>query len=384
MAIRHKSYKFRLYPTEEQMMMFEKTFGCSRFIWNQMLADKITYYKETGQTLKNTPAQYKKDYPWLKEVDSLALANVQMSLQKAYQLFFRNKNHFGFPNFKAKKKMAHQSYQTNNKLGTRTIRLSENNRKIKLPKVGWVKVKAHRKMTGLIKSATISKTSTSKYFVSILCEIKIEVEENIKTFPKTNSNIGIDLGLEHFAILSTGEKIENPRFLISASKKLRREQKILSRRGLLAKQRGKSLNDCMNYQKQRLKVARLHEKISNQRRDFLSKLSINLIKNHDKICMEDLASKNLMRNHHIARAIGDASWSEFCRMLEYKAEWYGKQIIKINRWFPSSQLCSNCKTNSGKKPLHVREWTCKQCGSHHDRDLNASINILHEGLKLLA
>ena len=379
---KHKSYKFRLYPNQKQMLMFEKTFGCSRFIWNQMLADKIAYYKETGQTLKNTPAQYKKEFPWLKEVDSLALANVQLNLQKAYQSFFKNKNHFGFPNFKSKNKMTHQSYRTNNKQGVGTIRLSDNNNQIKLPKIGWIKVKAHRKLKGVIKSATISKTSTGKYFVSILCEIKIEVEENIKTFPKTNSNIGIDLGLEHFAILSTGEKIENPRFLISASKKLRREQKILSRRGLLAKQRGKSLNDCMNYQKQRLKVARLHEKISNQRRDFLSKLSINLIKNHDKICMEDLASKNLMRNHHIARAIGDASWSEFCRMLEYKAEWYGKQIIKINRWFPSSQLCSNCKTNSGKKPLHIREWTCDSCGTRHDRDLNSSVNILHEGLRL--
>ena len=383
MAIRHKSYKFRLYPTEEQMMMFEKTFGCSRFIWNQMLADKITYYKETGQTLKNTPAQYKKEYPWLKEVDSLALANVQMNLQKAYQLFFKNKNHFGFPNFKAKKKMAHQSYQTNNKLGTRTIRLSENNRKIKLPKVGWVKVKAHRKMTGLIKSATISKTSTGKYFVSILCEIEIE-ENNIKTKTILNSSIGIDLGLGHFAILSTGEKIENPRFLVSASKKLRREQKILSRRGLLAKQRGKSLDDCMNYQKQRLKVAKLHEKISNQRKDFLHKLSTHLIKNHDKICMEDLVSKNLMRNHHIARAIGDASWYEFVRQLHYKADWYGKKIVTISRWYPSSQICSNCKINSGKKPLHIREWTCESCGTHHDRDFNASMNILHEGLKLLA
>ena len=379
---KHKSYKFRLYPNQKQIVLFEKTFGCSRFIWNQMLADKIAYYKETGQTLKNTPAQYKKEFPWLKEVDSLALANVQLNLQKAYQSFFKNKNHFGFPNFKSKNKMTHQSYRTNNKQGVGTIRLSDNNNQIKLPKIGWIKVKAHRKLKGVIKSATISKTSTGKYFVSILCEIKIEVEENIKTFPKTNSDIGIDLGLEHFAILSTGEKIENPRFLISASKKLRREQKILSRRGLLAKQRGKSLNDCMNYQKQRLKVARLHEKISNQRRDFLSKLSINLIKNHDKICMEDLASKNLMRNHHIARAIGDASWSEFCRMLEYKAEWYGKQIIKINRWFPSSQLCSNCKTNSGKKPLHIREWTCDSCGTRHDRDLNASVNILHEGLRL--
>ena len=381
---KHKSYKFRLYPNQKQMLMFEKTFGCSRFIWNQMLADKIAYYKETGQTLKNTPAQYKKEFPWLKEVDSLALANVQLNLQKAYQSFFKNKNHFGFPNFKSKNKMTHQSYRTNNKQGVGTIRLSDNNNQIKLPKIGWIKVKAHRKLKGVIKSATISKTSTGKYFVSILCEIKIEVEENIKTFPKTNSNIGIDLGLDYFAILSSGEKIENPRFLISASKKLAKEQKVLSSRALVAKQLGRSLNDCSNYQKQRLKVARLHEKISNQRRDFLHQLSTHLIKNHDRICMEDLASKNLMRNHHLARAIGDVSWFEFRRMLEYKSEWYGKQIIKISRWFPSSQICSNCKMNSGKKPLHVREWTCKNCETHHDRDLNASLNILHEGLKLLA
>ena len=217
-----------------------------------------------------------------------------------------------------------------------------------------------------------------KYYISILCEIEIQ------PYPKTNSNVGIDLGLSHFAILSTGEKIENPRFLISASKKLRREQKILSRRGLLAKQRGKRLNDCSNYQKQRLKVARLHEKILNQRRDFLHQLSINLIKNHDRICMEDLASKNLMKNHSLARAIGDASWSEFVRMLEYKAEWYGKQIISISRWYPSSQICSNCKMNSGKKLLHVREWTCESCKTHHDRDFNASVNILNEGLRMLA
>ena len=373
--IRHKSYKFRLYPTEEQKVIFAKTFGCSRAIWNMMLADKIQYYKETGKSLNNTPAQYKREFPWLKEVDSLALCNVQLNLQKAYKGFFQS--NFGFPKFKSKRH--HQSYQTNNQTGTIAIESG----KVKLPKIGWVRLKQHREMTGLIKSATISMTATGKYYISILCEIEVKIEENNKT-KIANSSIGIDLGLEHFAILSSGKKIENPRFLVHSSKKLRREQKILSRRGLLAKQRGKSLDDCMNYQKQRLKVARLHEKISNQRRDFLSKLSINLIKNHDKICMEDLASKNLMRNHHIARAIGDASWSEFVRMLEYKAEWYGKQIIKINRWFPSSQLCSNCKTNSGKKPLHLREWTCENCNYHHDRDLNASLNILHEGLKILA
>ena len=367
---RHKSYKFRLYPNKKQMMMFEKTFGCSRFIWNQMLADKIQHYKETGQTLKNTPAQYKRDYPWLKEVDSLALCNVQLNLQKAYKSFFQS--NFGFPKFKSKRH--HQSYQTYNQKGTIAIE----NGKVKLPKIGWVKVKAHRKMTGLIKSATISMTKTGKYFISILCETEI------KPYHKTNSSIGIDLGLEHFAILSTGEKIENPRFLVRSSKKLAREQKILSRRVLVAKQSGKKLSESMNYQKQRLKVAKLHEKISNQRRDFLHKLSTHLIKNHDRICMEDLASKNLMRNHHLARAIGDASWSEFVRMLEYKADWYEKQVSKISRWFPSSQICSSCGFKSSKKALHIREWACEKCGAHHDRDLNASINILNEGLKILA
>ena len=368
LTIKQKSYKFRLLPNLEQRILFEKTFGCSRFIWNQMLADKIAHYRETGETLRNTPAQYKDEFPWLREVDSLALANVYLNLNFAYKSFFQSK--FGFPNFKSKKTA--QSYKTNNQKGT--IALLDG--KVKLPKIGWVKVKAHRQVKGLIKSATISKTATGKYFISILCE------EEILPLPKTDSNLGIDLGLENFAILSTGEKISNPKFLVSLSKKLAKEQKILSRKGLLAKKKGMKLSKSSNYQKQKLKVARLHEKIVHQRKDFLHKLSTHLIKNHDVICVEDLASKNLMKNHHLARAIEDVSWYEFVRQLRYKADWYGKKVVTISRWFPSSQLCSSCGLDSGKKPLSVREWTCESCGTHHDRDINASLNILKEGLSL--
>ena len=369
MTVRQKSYKFRLYPNGEQKQLFAKTFGCSRAIWNMMLADKIKHYEDTKETLYNTPAQYKKEFPWLREVDSLALCNVQLNLQVAYKNFFRSG--FGFPKFK--KKSHSQSYKTNNQNGSIVI---ENGR-IKLPKVGWVRVKAHRQTRGIIKSATISMTPTGKYHVSILCETEIT------PLPKTNSSVGIDLGISDFAILSTGEKIGNKRFLNKLSHKLSKEQKILSRRASVAKKDRRKLSDSKNYQKQRIKVAKIHEKIANMRRDFLNKLSTTLIKNHDVICIEDLSSKNLMKNHKLAKAIGDVSWYEFVRMLEYKSSWYEKKVSKISRWYPSSQICSDCGFSSGKKPLSIREWTCTNCGSHHDRDINASINILNEGLRLL-
>ena len=219
-------------------------------------------------------------------------------------------------------------------------------------------------------------TETGNYYVSILCE------SEVLPLPKTGFNVGIDLGISDFAILSTGEKIGNERFLKQLSKKLAKEQKILSRRALIAKKSGKKLSESMNYQKQRIKVAKIYEKITNKRRDFLNKLSTEIIKNHDMICIEDLSSQNLMKNHKLAKAIGDVSWSKFVRMLEYKADWYDKQVSKISRWYPLSQICSDCGHTSGKKALAIREWTCDNCGSHHDRDINASINILNEGLRL--
>lgn len=376
---RLKAYKFRLYPTEEQEIFFAKSFGCVRKVYNLMLDDRKKAYEEVKNDSSKTmtfptPAKYKKDYPFLKEVDSLALANAQQHLDKAYKNFFRDKS-IGFPRFKSKKNPV-QSYTTNNQNGTVAL---IDNRFIKVPKLkSLIKIKLHRQPKGIIKSATISRHSSGKYYVSLLCK------EEVNELPKMKSAIGIDLGITDFAILSDGQKIDNNKFTSKMEKKLKREQRKLSRRALLAKQKGIDLFEAKNYQKQKIKVARLHEKVANQREDFLNKVSTEIIKNHDIICIENLNVKGMLRNHKLAKSISDVSWSSFVTKLQYKADWYGKEIIKVDKWFPSSQICSECGHKDGKKSLDIREWTCPICHTQHDRDINASINILTDGLRIQA
>ena len=366
-----KAYKVRLYPNDNQQLFFAKSFGCTRFIWNRMLSDKIEYYKATKETLNNTPAQYKKEFEWLKEVDSLALANVQQNLRGAYNAFFKNGT--GFPKFK--KKSIKDSYTTNNQKGT--VAVTHNT--VKLPKIGHIKAKFPNRMNGLIKSITITKTATGQYYASVLVETIVDER------PKTQSNTGIDLGLTDFIVLSDGSKVANPKFLSKLQHKLAREQKILAKRRAVAKAANRKLSDSRNYQKQKVKVAKVHEHITNSRTDFLHKLSFNIVKNHDIIAIENLNVKGMVKNHTLAKAISDSSWSTFTTMLAYKAEWYGKTLVKIDRWFPSSKTCSGCGhlLTKTELPLSVRSWDCPSCLQTNDRDINASINILNEGLKLV-
>ena len=361
----NKAYKFRLYPTKEQEIMFVKTFGCVRFIYNKMLADKIEFYKETKQKLNNTPAQYKKEYEWLKEVDSLALANAQMNLQTAYNNFFRSPK-VGFPKFKSKKRNKN-SYTTNNQNGT--VSIVEN--KLKLPKIGLVKMKQHRSIPDnqKIKSATITKTPSGKYYASIL----VEYEQYIPDVQlDKNKALGLDYASHSFYVDSQGREADYPKFYRNAQIILAKEQRKLSHMKY----------GSNNYQKQRLRVARLQERIANQRKDWIHKLSIQLANEYDYICVEDINMQNMAQSLNLGKSTNDNGFGMFRTILAYKLADRGKKLIKIDKWFPSSKMCRFCGTINKNLTLADRIWTC-ECGKTLNRDENAAINIMNVGLSMV-
>lgn len=363
---RNKAYKFRIYPDAEQEILFQKTFGCARFIYNQMLSDKIQHYELHKTMLRNTPAQYKTAYPWLKEVDSLALANVQLHLEGAFRKFFKEKK-VGFPTFKSKRRTK-KSYTTNNP------KLVNGN--IRLPKLGLVRMKQHRPIPEdwNLKSATISQSASGKYYVSLLFEYENQVlEQN-----DTNKAIGLDFSMPELYVDSEGQQPIMPHFYRQSEKRLVKAQRKLSNMYVKG-----AKEQSRRYAKQRHKVALLHEKVKNQRLDFLHKKSRALVNQYDYICIEDLDMQGMSQTLHFGKSVHDNGWGLFTNMLAYKAEECGKHLIRIDRWFPSSQTCHVCGVVDGPKPLAVRSWVCPVCGAHLDRDINAAINIRDYGLAMI-
>jgi putative transposase len=354
-----------MYPNRDQEIMFAKTFGCVRFLYNKMLSDKIAHYEKTKQKLNNTPAQYKQEFEWLKEVDSLALANAQMNLQSAYNNFFRSSK-VGFPKFKSKKRQK-DTYTTNNQNGT--VRVADN--KIRLPKVGFVKIKQHREIPDgqKIKSATISKTRSGKYFVSILVEF--EKEAPVVDLNKNNA-LGLDYSSHSFYVDSQGVEANYPRFYRNTLAILAKEQRKLS-----FMKYGSN-----NYQKQRVKVAKVQERVANQRKDWIHKLSTKLSNTYDYICVEDINMQNIAQSLKLGKSTNDNGFGMFRTILSYKLEERGKKLVKIDKWFPSSKMCRFCGCVNKNLKLSDRVWTC-ECGNILNRDENAAINIMNVGLTMV-
>lgn len=364
-----KAYKYRIYPNKQQEGQIQKTFGCCRFVYNNTLAYRQKQYNDNKESMSKFDLNnycnqtLKKEYEWLKEVDKWSLTNSIYNMDSAYQKFFIE--HTGYPKFKSKKDN-YKSYKTN--FANNNIEVCFDGNKIKLPKLKWIKAKTHRYFTGQIKSCTISQVPSGKYYASILVEAEHIPMES------TSCMIGIDLGIKDLLITSDGEKFDNIRSTKKYEEKLAKEQRKLSH-----KQKGSK-----NRNKQRLKVAKLHEKINNSRKDNLHKISHKLISENQVIVSENLKVSNMVKNHKLAKSIQDCSWYELTRQLEYKAKWNNREYVKVDTYFASSQLCSVCGyKNSETKDLNVREWICPICKTKHDRDINASINILNKGIEMI-
>jgi putative transposase len=360
-----KSYKYRIFPSEKQIIKLNNIFGQVRFVYNYGLERKIKEYNKNKKSLdmygltKEITQLKKEKHEWLKESPSQALQMTIRNLDNAYTNFFKGS---GFPKFK--NKYSKQSFQL-----PQGVYLSKDNKQIFIPKLKFTDIDYHRDFDGEIKTVTVSRTTTNKYYISILVDNKKDVPK--KKPIKLNTTVGIDLGIKDFAITSDGKKFKNHDFLKSMLNKLRIEQRSLSR-----KQKGSN-----HYNQQKLKLSLLHEKIKNQREDYLHKISKYLVDNYDTICVEDLSISNMMKNKNLSKAIGDMGWYKFKSFLEYKCEWYGKNLSVIGRFDPSSKTCSKCGSMNKVLKLKDREWTCNECGENHDRDINAAINIRNFGLR---